>query len=401
MNKNIKIGMLISIVIILIIVVVIFIKIRVDIINEQRQDEKENQAMLDFANEMIPKYKRYEVIEIALKKNQNWSDFIEYFTDDFKKKYNEKDGILGKTDVEDAYRDTTYVPQEIDYWDTDTPVYIVKSNGKRYRYYFRIKSNEWRQIDDLEIIDIVDLDSEDEETVKGVKFTENTIERLLYNMIFAYDGEAGLSKHFREKYPNFNGFFDKGKLLSTYIRWNGEIINGFRIEHYGDIDYSNRVFPNINIIDGYRGIQYTYNLIYTLDTQGYLDDFEMQLIDKTETKLTSDFYKKNTTYESIIRKLSGKNRNWQGLPISHSFREKYNEKDGIFSDLEVDWVEFLCDTIGVKKYPICIHLQDGNIKYYGLIFKLTETNLIDDIEKIELNVDNDKSYTAGELLKMF
>lgn len=401
MKKSVKIGMIISIVIILIIVVVIFIKIRVDIINEQRQDEKENQAMLDFANEMIPKYKRYEVIEIALKKNQNWSDFIEYFTDDFKKKYNEKDGILSKIDVEDAYRDTTYIPQEIDYWDTDTPVYIVKSNGKRYRYYFRIKSNEWRQIDDLEIIDIVDLDSKDEEVINGVRLTEDTTERLLYNMMFKYDGEAGLTKHFREKYPNFNGFYDRKGLPVEYRNYNGKVLNKFRIIDSGQLDYENRVLKNIRIIDAYRVLYFNYNINYIIDEHGYLDDYKMILVSADEKVRDDNSIIKNSTAGDIVACLSGKNRNWQGLPISHSFREKYNEKDGIFSDLEVDWVEFLCDTIGVKKYPICIHLQDENIKYYGLIFKLTKTNLIDDIEKIELNVDNDKSYTAGELLKMF
>lgn len=343
-------------------------------------------------------YKLYEEIEIILKKNQDWSDFNINLDQKFKEKYNEKDGLLKDKNVIDAYLDREYSKGEMDF--TIQP-FIVNIDNKKYRYYIETIGNG-NYIEDLKIISVIPLFDKNEAAERqGLAFTNETSQQLLYDMMFYDTGEAGLTKHFREKYPNFDGFFDRKGLPVEYRNYNGKALNKFRIIDSGQLDYENRVLKNICIIDAYRVLYFNYNINYIIDEHGYLDDYRMILVSIDEKVRDNNSIIKNSTAGDVLVCLSGKNRNWQGLPISYSFRQKYNDKDGIFSDLEVDWVEFLCDTIGVKKYPICLHLQDGSIKYYGLIFKLTDTNLIDDIEKIELDVDNNKIYTAEELLKMF
>lgn len=374
--------------------------------NREEEIRREDEYFRMMQEMNIPK-RESELLEMVIK--GEWGEAREYFSKEFRKKHKENESILD-IKIDEFNFDGTYVGDGVNESGWNVRQYIIKSGDKRYRYYLLPKYNydehpdnfDIPVIDDIQIIDIIDLDNEDKENIQGVRFTEDTSGKLLYQMMFTYDGEAGLSKHFREKYPNFDGFFDRKGLPVEYENYSGKKVKKFRIIKNGKIDYKNSILKNVNIIDAYRVLYFYYNVYFVIDEYGYLDDYRMELISVNEKQQNGDNQMiNNSTAGDILVCLSGKNRDWQGMPISHSFREKYNEQDGVFSNLEVDWVEFLCDTIGVTKYPVCIHLQDGSKKYYGLIFKLTETNLIDDIEKIELNVDNDKKYTAEELMNMF
>lgn len=373
-------------------------------IEEEKRREDEYFRMMQEMN--IPK-RESELLEMVIK--GEWGEAREYFSKEFRKKHKENESVLD-IKIDEFNFDGTYVGDGVNESGWNVRQYIIKSGDKRYRYYLLPKYNydehpdnfDIPVIDDIQIIDVIDLDNEDKENIQGVRFTEDTSGKLLYQMMFTYDGEAGLSKHFREKYPNFDGFYDRKGLPVKYILFNGKERDNYTVS-FGNFNYNNKIIENLKIDDLYRGFRYIYNLYFTLDNNCYLDDYSFELVSKENNpNITPEYYLyKNPTSGEIIEFLSISEHDWSGLPISYKFKEKYNSKDGIFPNLEIDWVEFICKSQGVTKYPVCIHLQDGSKKYYGLIFKLTETNLIDDIEKIELNVDNDKNYTAEELMNMF
>ena len=55
----------------------------------------------------------------------------------------------------------------------------------------------------------------------------------------------------------------------------------------------------------------------------------------------NDFYEHDTyAFDSIGLKLAQKNNDWSKYHLSKSFKEKYNEKDGIFGDIQFDKIEF-------------------------------------------------------------
>ena len=315
--------------------------------------------------------------------------------------------MLKDKNVIDAYLDREYSKGEIDF--TIQP-FIVDIDNKKYRYYIET-IGDGNYIKDLKIISVIPLFGFDENEIverQGLVFTNETSQQLLYDMMFCDTGEAGLTKHFREKHSNFDGFFDRNGLPVNYKRYDGEIIEKFVFNYYkAKLDYNKGIYSNIEIEDLYRGLKYVYNLKFSLDEKNFLDDYKMELLiaeERLNYDKDSEIWRelcKNPCNSTFVSKLCGKNRGWDGLPISNQFRREYNSKEGIFTDLNVDYVEYFSGTKDTLKYPVCLHLQDGSKKYYGLIFKLTDTNLIDDIEKIELNVDNNKSYTAEELLKLF
>lgn len=341
----------------------------------------------------------YEIIEKVLKKNQDWSDINDYLSEEFKKRYNEKDGFLEDVDVKDAYLDMEYAGENFNRIEL-LPFIVETIDGLKYRYYIRLIGNY--HAENYEIVDYVLIDNNNNpDKQEGLKFTENTFNRLLYDLMFTNNGEAGLSKKFIIKYPNFDGLYNKNGLPLERINYNGEIIQGFKIKYAGIFDYDANSWNKVEIIDSYRGISNICNIKFKLDDENYLDDYEMIITSKGETNISSDFYRTNPTYESIVRKLSGKNRDWKGLPLSYNFLNKYNEVDGIFNDLNVDYLDFLCDTKGKTKYPVLVHLIGGEKKYYGLIFILTNTNIIDDLVITELDVDNTKDYKIDELLNKF
>ena len=379
---------------------------------QEEEDERENQALLEIQNKVLPKYKNYEAVEIVLKnKHQDWTDIEGHFTYNFTNKYSEGLDFLKGLEVDDVKRDTTYLDPEIDWVDTDHPVYIITIKGKRYRYYLKyiykkedIGGLRATLIDDIKVIDIVDLDNNDENVIHGVRMTKNDAERLLKDMLFEYNGEAGLTKHFRDKYNYMDGLFDRKGVPLKHERFDGLLVQKFRmIIGKGDnsyLDYSNRVLKDVSILDVYRELVEHYDIYFMLDKDGYLDDYNMVLVKQEDMEIRTQYIKDHPTYSEVTSRLCYKNRNWDGLPITQNFRDKYNPQDGVLKDIDVDYIEYLCKTDDMLKYPISVHLVGGKIEYYGLEFVLTNNNLINDIIVTKLDTDGN-DYTLDEMLQMF
>ena len=412
--SNLKKGVFITILIILGIGVLFLVKIKLKQL-EEFNEEEEIKFYDAYSRMMQEKYipkRESEILEMAIR--GDWGEAREYFSKEFRKKHNENESVLN-IKIDDFSFDGTYVGDDINEYRWNVRQYIIISGDRKYRYYLLPKYNydehpgifDIPVIDDIQIIDIVDLDSNDKENPQGVKFTKDTSAKLLRQMMFKYDGEAGLSKHFREKYPNFDGFYDKGGIPYEHKRYDGFVGKKFQIEDYedGEFDYENRVIKGIGVLDVYRTLVYKCNLYFEIDENNYLYDYSLEKVSQQELSKTRPEYKDKyieyPTYSDVSCILLSKNRDWSDLPLSKKFKDKYNSKDGILPNEPIDYVEYMCDTKGITKYPVRIYLLDGSIKYYGLIFKLTNTNLIDDIEKIELNVDGNSNYTVEELMSMF
>ena len=97
-------------------------------------------------------------------------------------------------------------------------------------------------------------------------------------------------------------------------------------------------------------------------------------------------------YDALGLKLAQKNNDWSKYYLSKSFKEKYNEKDGIFGDMQFDKVEYrpyntgkypfeecsyLVVTQGLKKTVYIfsiINVINGLDIYWGDIIYLTDEN---------------------------
>jgi hypothetical protein len=99
----------------------------------------------------------------------------------------------------------------------------------------------------------------------------------------------------------------------------------------------------------------------------------------------------------IFEKLIQKNSNWDGLPLTDGFRAKYNQNDGIFSNIEFDSVTIYDKPYtGYTKHKLEVGLSKTGIEKKYLISYKTVVNdievyfdknhiLIDSIEIIEIS----------------
>ena len=84
------------------------------------------------------------------------------------------------------------------------------------------------------------------------------------------------------------------------------------------------------------------NLVnYGIVTKDDIDDFKTRhrkYLDALSVDYDYDIYDEN--HQELGYILAKKNEDWSKLPLTSSFREKYNEKDGVLGDLEYDEIKY-------------------------------------------------------------
>ena len=188
-----------------------------------------------------------------------------------------------------------------------------------------------------------------------------------------YGENIAVTKSFREKYPIF---------LDLFIHYSPLEYNKVTLTDL-DIENQTATFEVDSILECKKRI---YEVKYLLDANKYLDDVEINLLKETN----GDFGKaeKQSAYYIF------KNSDWSRLPISDSFKSKFNSINGVFYPLEI------------KSYNIDYTMKDNEYIYiYEFILNNNEKVFFSSIEKFDsknniIDVINEKlSYDSSMTLE--
>ena len=188
-----------------------------------------------------------------------------------------------------------------------------------------------------------------------------------------YGEDIAVTKSFREKYPIF---------LDLFIHYSPLEYNKVTLTDL-DIENQTATFEVDSILECKKRI---YEVKYLLDANKYLDDVEINLLKETN----GDFGKaeKQSAYYIF------KNSDWSRLPISDSFKSKFNSINGVFYPLEI------------KSYNIDYTMKDNEYIYiYEFILNNNEKVFFSSIEKFDsknniIDVINEKlSYDSSMTLE--
>ncbi len=177
----------------------------------------------------------------------------------------------------------------------------------------------------------------------------------------------------------------------------------FNYDYLEDTEYidNSHMLVHFKVLSGkqYKLITVYYNIREIENDNS--DNYELIDIDKTTVKnLTDDkgnYYVLFRNDKMIFEKLIQKNSNWDGLPLTDEFRTKYNQNDGIFSNIEFDTVTIYDKPYtGYTKHKLEVGLSKTGIEKKYLISYKTVVNdievyfdknyiLIDSIEIIEIS----------------
>ena len=325
-----------------------------------------------------------ELCYIVAKKNGDWSNLP--LTDNFRKKYNEKDGILG--DVE--YDNIEYRP----YADTEEDLYF-----KDYYTYFVITQNQQKTayifspeyidedilLNDVGIFDKVLISDENGNKIKsyGHYFNDNSYSYCFYMLSHGGNDEksVAVTEHFHRKYPYFlDLFIHYSPLTFNHIEFVPERSSWERKEAYFIVN------SQLECKKRY------YKVKFTLDNRGYLDDVKVNKVNEEEYDGSSD---------EIAAKLLYENSNWDELQITDNYRKKFNGQsyntDIKRINIDYDANGEYIDKKNYNEYLWQYTMQDGTTSVYYIKYIMDENGYIDDIECNKLNYDNIPIKEAKEL----
>lgn len=86
----------------------------------------------------------------------------------------------------------------------------------------------------------------------------------------------------------------------------------------------------------------------------------------------------------IVRQTAVKNGKWEDLPLSKTFKKKYNSKDGILADdnyTKLTWS--LSGTDTQRQIVTLIVFHNSKKEYYYIHYTLNENNELDDVEIVD------------------
>ena len=267
-------------------------------------------------NENIIGFNSYEdtenlIMQIAIK-DGNWSNLL--LTDNFKSKYNEKDGVLGKIQFDKI----EYKPYNEGRYSFEDRTYFVITQGlKKTAYTFNLIGKNG-YIDDIKYFEIFDLTDENgQELDAKVTINSDNFTRIFHMLSIGGNDErsVAVTPNFHQKYPYFLDIF----------------------EHYSPLKFNNIKFVEENsswerkeayfIVDSILECKKRKYLVeFALDKRGYLDDVDVKMI-------------KEENYENKDKEIGYRvfyiNSNWDGLSLTENFRKKFNSSKGIFPDIEL------------------------------------------------------------------
>ena len=374
---KIKVKYLLAIALIIIFVVISFMVINIK--------NKQN-IMIENLNEYKMKYDKigfnsYEdtkdlIMQVAIK-DGDWSNLL--LTDNFKSKYNEKDGVLGKI----KFDRIEYKPYNEGKYPFEERTYIVITQGlKKTVYTFNLIGKNG-YLDDIKIFEIFNLTDENGQELKAiVTINMSNFYRMFYMLSRGGDDEkaVAVTDNFHKKYPYFLDIF----------------------EHYSPLTFNHIEFiPNKSswekkeayfIVDSKLECKKREYLVkFTLDKNGYLDDAKANKINEIEYEVEPLGWDYWRDHISPILVLVYKNSNYNLIKSTDNFKKKYNNKNKIFKNILVN---------DYKQYDklLCLLLDDGKKYYYVDALLLTDKATLDDIVIKELPYEN---LTFEEAKKMY
>ena len=315
------------------------------------------------------------------KKNGDWSRIP--LTENFKKKYNEKDGILG--DI--TYDKIEYMPYsgtDSDFTFKEYYTYFVIYQGKKQVAYFfdlYYDNNGW--IDDVKFYDIIETYDEN-----GKKFEEekvgidsNTWTYCFYNLAHGGDAErqVGVTEKFHKKYLYFFSIFEHYSPYMT-IEFEEEKSSFDKMDLYFKTDCSLECKNK------------EYKVKFLLDSNGFLDEVYVE-------KIGEEKYKGGS--QQLIAKLVYKNSCWDDLEITKQFRKKFNNTDGVMKNIDIVNPDYYLDSaslISEKKLLLCYTDIKGMRKSCLFEYLNNKDGLIDDIKITKLDYVN---MSAKEIKKKY
>ena len=310
------------------------------------------------------------ILEVA-KKNNDWSNLP--LSENFRKKYNEKDGIFGKLKFDSI--DLNYYKEGEKSYIGGTHHLRLKDGKQEIIYLIYGKHTEKKDFTEIPLLDDVDLfgpiyltDKNGKEVDYRLPFTddlkESNLNKLARGDVYTFYSESSVavSERFHKKYPFF---------LDLFIHYSPLSFNRITfLEKESDLDNNIAIFEVDSVLECKKR-KYKVKLI--LDKRLYLDEAEVELIKEAE-------YEGDWTY--ITAKLLYKNSNWDSLELTDNFRKKYTPAKGIIKEIDEMNIDYGLGTetvVANKEYIKTFMHKDMYEVKYKLEYIYNEDDYVDDI----------------------
>ena len=326
-------------------------------------------------------YTSWELGYEVAKKNNDWSKLP--LSEKFRKKYNEKDGILGDLQF-DNIELTPYDNDEKysnKYYFVNRNNYFVITIGKqKIAYVYNLKYDN-ELLSDVWIRDICNLTNEDGEEliVIGYEINKKNFYDSMYNLARGGNDErsVAVTEKFHKKYPYF---------LDIFIHYSPIGANEIIFEE-GDYDKRIAYFTVDSILEC---IKREYEVKFELDEKGYLDDVSVKILNE-EPYERDELVK---AYDAVFYK----NSNWNCLKLTDKFRKKFKKEKGVFKDIDlidynIELQSIIYDNNFIKQYQY----KSGSKKWFYKKFIYVEDDYLDDVEIIPISYTGSDAEEAKEV----
>lgn len=330
-------------------------------------------------------YTSWELGYEVAKKNGDWTRLP--LSNEFKQKYNEKDGILGDLEFDEIEltpfdNDEKYSDK---YYFVNRNNYFVISKGKeKVAYVYNLKY-DGELLNDVLIKDVYNLTNEfgDEISVVGHKITKDTFKDSMDFLARGGNDElsVAVTDHFRRKYPFFLDIFEHySPLRFNPIEFVPEKSSWDKQEAYFIVD---------SVLECKKRY---YRVKFILDDKGYLDDVTVNCVNEEEYESSKD-YRSN--------KLFYNNSNWQNLELTYNYKDKFKNSSYNLDiekiDINYDVKEVLIEEKNYNEYLRLYTMKDGSTSVYYIKYILDDNAYVDDIECKKMPYDNISLKEAKEL----
>ena len=300
----------------------------------------------------------------------------------FRKKYNSKDGILGKVEFDTI--ELNPFSAEDNYIGTMTHL-LVKNGKKRSVYiYWQKYENKTNLLDDVSIVGPIDIsDEKGEEIDYRLPFIGDAKLHNIFQLVRGniYETGVAVTSKFHKKYPFF---------LDLFIHYSPLSYNRIEfLEKESDLDNNIAIFTVDSILECKKR-KYEVKLIF--DDKLYLDDAEVKLVKEEE-------YRGDNS--ECINKITYQNSNWDNLKLTDNFRKKYNSENGIIDDINNINIDIDVDEVTLemnRKYVTCFTYKNGDKISYLFEYLEDQDGKLDNVLCEKLPYIN---KTAAEVKELY
>ena len=318
------------------------------------------------------------VLEVA-KKNNDWTGLP--LSKKFRKKYNSKDGILGKIEFDTV--ELNPFSEKENFLGTMCHL-IFKKGNKQFAYIYKQKyDDKTLLLDDVELKGPIDMfDENGKELDYRRPFNDEWKLANIYNLDRGniYETGVAVTEKFHKKYPFF---------LDLFIHYSPLSYNEIEfLKEESDLDNNIAVFE-VNSILECKKRKYEVKLIF--DDKQYLDDAEVKLVKEEDYRGNSE----NTSLKILF-----KNSNWDSIKVTNKYKNKFNGNSFIneIDDIDIDYFSE-SKTVGNREYIRKYRMVDGKYSFYHIKYYFDGNELIDDVNCVKL--DYDSTLTLDEVLEKY